>query len=55
VRARRVDSPPEALFSDGRVLADPPEEAGTPIFRVHPLLEAALARYRDAVKGEKAE
>lgn len=60
LRVAKVGQLPDAdgaarLFSDGRVLADPPEAAGTPIFRVHPLLEAALARYREAIKGEKVE
>jgi hypothetical protein len=57
LRVAKVGQLPDAdvaarLFSDGRVLADPPDETGTPQFQVHPLLEPALERYRDAVKGE---
>lgn len=57
LRVAKVGQLPDAdvaarLFSDGRVLADPPDETGTPQFQVHPLLEPALERYRNAVKGE---
>jgi hypothetical protein len=54
LRVARVGQLPDAdvaarLFSDGRILADPPDSTGAPVFRVHPLLKLALDRYREKV------
>lgn len=43
------------LFANGRILADPPDETGAPTFRVHPLIELALARYRKKVAAADGE
>lgn len=36
------------LFADGRILAYPPDASGAPVFAVHPLLESAVEKHREA-------
>ncbi len=40
------------LFADGRILADPPNETGAPVFRVHPLLDLAVEDFRKTEEPE---
>jgi hypothetical protein len=58
-RVANTGYPPNAalaaqLFADGRILADPPDETGAPVFRVHPLLVPALERFRKAVDAARS-